>query len=1175
LRRAFALVFLVAFILMPCLAQHGLPASGSGSNLQALIESKLDLENPSVEQTAVNMARDYPGEFSINQVEAIYNSLVQGWSYFSDPKFKESYKSANQSLQDGVKADMVGAGDCDDFAILIASLIESLGGSTRIIFSQDEETGGRHAYAELYIGKKDDPRLEDIKRLIRDDYGVKSVPGMRGEEDIWVNLDYNSSYMGGPFFGGGRATPKIAWMAGNKTTPNIIPLIDSMNSLSRWKVKNDDIGSNISIGLVPSKKDKAINLSYDLKKNGWVEIARDIDPVALAELKGLNLSYLSNGGQITLEIRLEDVNGTAFHLSRSILEDRPRWAYIEILFEDLKTIKRDSSSANDEMDPARISKLEFIIHESQKDDDIPGQGSITLGQIRGVMRIPKGSPWERAEEKQIESASLHLVTQAENLEDRPGNLMLGALLEAEALRMYPCWETDQALRSAMELMPRKVGTIKLGVLNDSGYPYTGPFRPRSFSISPPRLQAVAISSDGSRLAAANGSVLKLWDIKSRKQVREIREDGPIEDVAFSSDGSKLAIAGGYNVAKIYDFKTGRNLSLSHDQESDINSIAISEDGLIAATMDFGSNTGSWRIQSWDTRSGSKLADIPHDPEKVHYNKLPLFSFAFSPNGKILATGPTADNTIRLWDPLSGDLRGSLPLQARVLSLAFSHDGSKIAAASEDEKICVWDTASLAKIFEKPSNWWIIDMAFSPDGNRLATAGSDNTSRVWDIGSEKELARVEHDRPIRRVRFGEDGKRIVTASDDDTAKVWEMASAREMIDLKSDSPVRALSFSTKGPSLSAISYEEIPPETILVNAYGSDLTRQEIWFMGPLRIPGSRMGPVGRISTVGGKNNETVQLWDLKSGSLLFSKMFDASYSSIGGSTLFQSNLTALEVLDLLSGRNLSLLPEDGATLNLYLKCAAICPNESRLVTASDNLPDSYIPGQPPSEYTRGLAGRSLLQIWDLSSGKEKYRMPYHDGTIEFLAVTPDCSRLIAAGYDTIQVWDLLLHKQLSKTNYDSMPQSIAISPDGSKVAIANYNETALVLDALSFRELARFEHQGPVNAVAFSDNGLCLATGSNDKTARIWDIEHKKELVRLKHNSPVLAVAFSPDGSRLATACENRTVKIWLWRYTDLIVEVCSRLTRNLTQEEWHQYLGDELYQETCACKNCGAVEGQ
>jgi len=40
-----------------------------------------------------------------------------------------------------VKADMVGAGDCDDFAILIASLIESLGGSTRIIFSQDEETG--------------------------------------------------------------------------------------------------------------------------------------------------------------------------------------------------------------------------------------------------------------------------------------------------------------------------------------------------------------------------------------------------------------------------------------------------------------------------------------------------------------------------------------------------------------------------------------------------------------------------------------------------------------------------------------------------------------------------------------------------------------------------------------------------------------------------------------------------------------------------------------------------------------------------------------------------------------------------------------------------------------------------------------------------------------------------
>ncbi|MGF1537411.1 MAG: hypothetical protein ACFB4J_13150 [Elainellaceae cyanobacterium] len=32
----------------------------------------------------------------------------------------------------------------------------------------------------------------------------------------------------------------------------------------------------------------------------------------------------------------------------------------------------------------------------------------------------------------------------------------------------------------------------------------------------------------------------------------------------------------------------------------------------------------------------------------------------------------------------------------------------------------------------------------------------------------------------------------------------------------------------------------------------------------------------------------------------------------------------------------------------------------------------------------------------------------------------------------------------------------------------------------------------------------------------------------------------------------------------DLIAEACRRLTRNLTLQEWRQYLGDEPYQATC-----------
>jgi len=39
---------------------------------------------------------------------------------------------------------------------------------------------------------------------------------------------------------------------------------------------------------------------------------------------------------------------------------------------------------------------------------------------------------------------------------------------------------------------------------------------------------------------------------------------------------------------------------------------------------------------------------------------------------------------------------------------------------------------------------------------------------------------------------------------------------------------------------------------------------------------------------------------------------------------------------------------------------------------------------------------------------------------------------------------------------------------------------------------------------------------------------------------------------------------VWLWKTDDLQAETCKRLTRNLTEDEWRQYLGDEPYRKTC-----------
>lgn len=108
-------------------------------------------------------------------------------------------------------------------------------------------------------------------------------------------------------------------------------------------------------------------------------------------------------------------------------------------------------------------------------------------------------------------------------------------------------------------------------------------------------------------------------------------------------------------------------------------------------------------------------------------------------------------------------------------------------------------------------------------------------------------------------------------------------------------------------------------------------------------------------------------------------------------------------------------------------------------------------------------------------------------------------------------------------------------------------------------------HEKFINKVSFSPDGKYLATASNDKTARVWNTASGREIARIPHEAGVNDVAFGPDGKYLATASDDKTARVQRWQPEGLIDEACARLTRNLTKEEWRQYLGDEEpYRKTC-----------
>jgi len=116
---------------------------------------------------------------------------------------------------------------------------------------------------------------------------------------------------------------------------------------------------------------------------------------------------------------------------------------------------------------------------------------------------------------------------------------------------------------------------------------------------------------------------------------------------------------------------------------------------------------------------------------------------------------------------------------RVQEIAFSHDSTLLASASDDNTVRIWgtETGECLQTLKGHTNW-VRNVAFSHDSTLLASASDDTTVRVWDAKTGECLHTLNgHNSYVNLVAFSHDSMLLASASHDEMVRIWDTRSRR--------------------------------------------------------------------------------------------------------------------------------------------------------------------------------------------------------------------------------------------------------------------------------------------------------------------------------------------------------------------------------------------------------------
>jgi Tol biopolymer transport system component len=331
--------------------------------------------------------------------------------------------------------------------------------------------------------------------------------------------------------------------------------------------------------------------------------------------------------------------------------------------------------------------------------------------------------------------------------------------------------------------------------------------------------ATGLTHRWSAPSVATGDALiraELWEPRAIASIDPFpRHIGVIAGGGLSPDGTRLATLvrrpGHPDNADVYVWDVATHAEIRHValRARDVNVIEWSPDGsalLLAGTINSTTDTSARII---DAASGAVRQVFRGHRDRV-------VSGAFSPDGSLIATG-SFDFTVRIWSVATGELVESIDsFRASVGAIAFSSDGTRMATAGGvGEGVQIFDAATWQPLVSirgdslGRSYGAIKQLSFSPDDRSLLGATEAYGGVLWSVATARTLRSfIQRRGELLRASFSPSGRYVVGGRD--SVWIWNAATGERLLQTPGAVyPLGLLDFSPDGSRFVAAGRDSVP------------------------------------------------------------------------------------------------------------------------------------------------------------------------------------------------------------------------------------------------------------------------------------------------------------------------------------------------------------------------------